>query len=328
MKEFEEKKEMKKTQREWSLLDYIYKDIPGIEIEKTDKPDFTIKHKNDKFSFGVEVTEFYFSESSARLRNIPEYLEEIFDRKSYRHKDDKEALKLGKITIISEEGDRKEDTTGVIQKLPGITKYLEKIGLIIKTKNKKFHEYDKYLNHINLILYDTENYLFSIQHKNFSKIFFTEDITESIVKSEFREIYFITTVDKERKLIFPLKMILFVSRIYFFNHFLVSKYLTNSDLNEDESYDFFIEYLNHCGFSGLKKRQAEQKTEIIYGNVGFYMEGNKVTLKVYRDSRLPTDTQSRNIENYMYLDADAIKSINEHFGHMSFETEIGIEIKK
>ena len=59
------------------------------EIMAGENPDFKVRSKHQQDFFGVEVAEFYYSESNARLRNIPNYLGEILDNRRYRHKEEK-----------------------------------------------------------------------------------------------------------------------------------------------------------------------------------------------------------------------------------------------
>ena len=123
-------------------------------------------------------------------------------------------------------------------------------------------------------------------------------------------------------------MILFLSKIYLFNYFLCKDYKANLDLNEEDSYNFFLEYLNYQGFSGIRKRMINQHIEIIYGNVGFYLEDeNKTTLRNYQDYKLPTDAEIIKIKKYNFINEEVRKSINKFHDLMSFQTEIGFKIK-
>jgi len=318
-----------KSKKERRILNYLYKDNTNLEIIDNDKPDFKLKHKDEKSYFGVEVTEFYFTESSARLQNIPDYIGDLLDEKKYRHKDDKKELEIKKVSIISKNGQKKGEPEAIIYKIPGLSYYQKKITQIIRNKNQKYGDYDKTLTHINLIIYDEEKFLFSIKLKNFYKMFFSEDLIKSIIASEFREIYFITTIEKDKRLYFPLKMILFLSRIYIFSYYFTNFYPRHSELSEDESLDFFIEYLDYKGFSGLKTQRYKQKLEILYGNVGFYLEeGNKITLKNYQDYELPSEAKTINIKKYNYINEHFKREIKKVHSHLAFETEVGFKIKE
>ncbi len=53
--------------------EYKYNEING---EKQEKPDFILR-RNNGIEFGVEVTELYYNETSARLKKRPKYVEDI-----------------------------------------------------------------------------------------------------------------------------------------------------------------------------------------------------------------------------------------------------------
>jgi len=314
------------TQRK--ILDYIYKDIPGLQIKRNERPDFSLKYKYLKYYFGVEVTEFYFDETSARLKNIPEYLDDLLSDKKYLHKKDRKALKIEKVTIISKNGENKGEPEAVIHKLPSLSSCQEKITQIINDKNKKYYEYDKTLQHINLIIYDSEGFLFRIRTKDFYNIIYTRNIIESIVTSNFREIYFITRVEKEKRIYFPLKMILFLSRIYAFSSFINHQYPNKKEYDDEEYYRYFIEFLDYQGFKDIKVKNINKTIEIIYGNIGFSIEdGKRIVIKDYQDFELPPDAEPLNIKKHKYLNEKDKATIDELHNMLSFETEIGYSVK-
>ena len=64
---------------EKKILNEIYTDNM-FEIQESEQPDFVLKNKNNNEKFGVEVTELYHNESSARLKNYPGYFEKILEK--------------------------------------------------------------------------------------------------------------------------------------------------------------------------------------------------------------------------------------------------------
>jgi len=316
-----------KTQRK--ILDFIYKDIPGLQIKRNERPDFRLKYKYLKYYFGAEVTEFYFDETSARLRNIPKYLDDLLNDKKYLHKKDRKTLKVEKVTIISKNGENKGEPEAVIHNLPSLASCQEKINQIIKDKNNKYNEYDKTLHHINLIIYDSEGFLFRIKTRDFYNIIYTRNIIESIVTSNFREIYFITRVEKDKLVYFPLKMILFLSRIYAFSSFIRQEHPNKKEFDDEEYYRYFIEFLDCQGFKDIKITKNQNKTtEIVYGNIGFYIkDGEKVMLKDYQDYELSPEADPINIEKYYHLGEKSKETIRDLHEMISFETEIGYNVK-
>ncbi len=48
-----------------------------FDIEETEKPDFLVTNKKFQEKFGVEVTELFINQSSARIKKIPNYIGQI-----------------------------------------------------------------------------------------------------------------------------------------------------------------------------------------------------------------------------------------------------------
>ena len=190
-------------------------------------------------------------------------------------------------------------------------------------------EYDKTLHHINLIIYDSEGFLFRIKTRDFYNIFYTRNIVESIVNSYFREIYFITRVEKDKRVYFPLKMILFLSRIYAFGSFISHQYTDKKEFDDEEYYRYFIEFLDYQGFKDIKMKKLNKTIEVVYGNIGFHIQdGKKVVLKDYRDFELPPDAEPINIKKYNYLNEKDKETVDDLHNMISFETEIGYSVKE
>jgi hypothetical protein len=58
--------------------------------------------------FGVEVTEFYLTDSDARIRNIPGYMSSLFAGGQARHRDDVDALKVQNSALTRADGSEEE----------------------------------------------------------------------------------------------------------------------------------------------------------------------------------------------------------------------------
>jgi hypothetical protein len=319
----------RKLETQRKILDFIYKAIPGIIIQEYDKPDFKLKYKDYKYYFGVEVTEFYFDETSARLRNVSAYLDDLLTDKKFLHKKDRRNLKVQKVTIISKSGENKGEPEAVIYKLPSLASCRDKIDQLIREKNNRFSEYDKALHHINLIIYDAEGFLFRMKIKDFYNIAYSSDIVRSITNSNFREIYFITRIDDDKRVYFPLKIILFLSRIFAFSSFIRQEHPNKKEFDDEEYYRYFIEFLDCQGFKDIKIIKNQNKTtEIVYGNIGFFIkDGEKVMLKDYQDYELPPEAEPINIEKYYHLSGKSKETIRDLHDMISFETEIGYDVK-
>ncbi len=162
--------DMKKN-KERTIFDLVYSGRPFDSVTPTEEPDFKVK--NAYGEFGVEITEFYFSQSEARMKNIPGYFTEILEGKKYRHKDDIVPLDVAEITV--QPGDNRRpgfNVKGIVRQLPRIDEYVKKISELIEHKNKRFKNYITGLNHVNLIIFDTGHRLLGTPKDTFHYLFF------------------------------------------------------------------------------------------------------------------------------------------------------------
>jgi hypothetical protein len=58
---------MKRKERERAILHMVYGNNELREVVDGESPDFRVKRVGQDVAFGVEVTEFYFSESNAGM---------------------------------------------------------------------------------------------------------------------------------------------------------------------------------------------------------------------------------------------------------------------
>src|SRR6266516_2578271 len=145
-----------KKNKERTIFDFVYSDRVFDSVTPTEEPDFTVKNADGEF--GVEITEFYFSQSEARIKNISGYTQEILVEKKYRHKDDVIPLEVKEFKV--EPGDNRRPSfkaEGIMSELPTIDEYVKKISELIEHKNERFRNYIRGLNHINLIIFDNEH---------------------------------------------------------------------------------------------------------------------------------------------------------------------------
>ena len=126
-----------KKNKERTIFDFVYSDRVFDSVTPTEEPDFKVKNADGEF--GVEITEFYFSQSRARIKNIPGYAGEILNEKRYRHKDDIVSLKVEEVTVLPGDDRRPSfQVDGIIEQQPRIDEYVNKISELIENKNRRF----------------------------------------------------------------------------------------------------------------------------------------------------------------------------------------------
>jgi len=329
---------MVRKQNEYQILSAVYNLNDYAEVLASECPDFRLLHKGSDVTFGVEVTEFYFSHSNARLRNMPDYFNEIYNHNRYRHKEDRVRLQLSDITILSPDGKVKEITKGIFQELPNPDKYVEMISDLIKSKNEKYIEYAQDLTHINLILLDTENRLRPISVSDFYNYFYTSEVKTSLCNSPFREIFLITMLQENRKVYIPLKMILFLANFWSFGQLLEdypwetgetsSPILAKQKDSTAKLMMLFAIYLKSKA-EKVYTRNDEGRIEVVFGNCGLINDEGHIIVHDYNDYPIPNDIESIDDSDFtsLFCSAEFKQKEKEILDDYTFSTEIAFDLK-
>lgn len=136
---------------ELEILRYVYEQEFYPDVTPSEKPDFIV---NADEPFGVEVTEFFVDEVSARLNKRPGYSEDIIAGKNVHKSDDKLTEKI-KYKVTKKSGTAVPGSvTAIAQINPPITDSLAMLVAKINKKTRKLAEYDTSVGPIDLIIYD------------------------------------------------------------------------------------------------------------------------------------------------------------------------------
>ena len=278
--------EMKKK-KERTIFDFVYSGRPIDSVTPTEEPDFKVKNANGEF--GVEITEFYFSQSEARLKNIPDYFKEILDEKKYRHKDDFVPLEVKEFTVIPNDNRSPSfKVEGLMQKLPEMNEYVTKISELIENKNRRFNNYIRGLSHVNLIIRDYEHRLVGVPKDKFHYVFFQPQLEKVLMNADFREIFLITQLgefDSSKEVYIPLKMLFLVAEIFLLNYILEKEY---RDIQITSL--LCAEYLTWRGARNIYFKDDADSFEVAYGNSGIVIsQDNSVKIKDFSDFALSGD---------------------------------------
>lgn len=323
-----------KKKREKAILDLVYSDKSFESVTPKEEPDFEIKHKFNGPKFGVEVTEFYFSESLARINNIPGYVSEIISTGKYKHKDDIASLGVKEFTLIP--GDNRkpqQKISGIFQAQPNINEYVAKVAESIENKNQRYSSYIDRLDHVNLIIFDYENILTGAPSDKFHYQFFKPKLEKALLDSRFREIFFITNLGlfpSPRDVYIPLKMLFLVAEAYRFNFIVVKNYPKESKKYSNKEHVLFAEFLKWRGAKVIQYRYNYEGYEIAYGNSGISItKDNKISILDYNDYNLPKGfTLTNDSELSRFLDKKFLGFFNELKNNHIFSTELYFEVRK
>jgi len=285
----------KKEEKEFLILNKIYKSDKYKNIIKRENPDFELEHFSGH-KFGVEITEMYFSESNARVINIPNYISNILSTRNYLHKDDVEELKVGKFTIISD-GKPNREIEAIGKKLPENDEVINMLCETILGKFEKYNNYDPNLGHINLIICDMENRYRSVRCEDFPLNILRHKLLSKIKNSPFREIFFITEFSDNKQYYFPLRLIYLLSECYLINKFFVEnkQYALPYKDYKDEIMIYSILLLQ--GVNSISLVMNKNNIELLYSNYGIQIDDNSngITFIDYSELPLPTNNSKEDV---------------------------------
>ncbi len=286
-------------EKEKFILKMVYDPQDYDKVEDSEVPDFRIKNKGDFPYFGVEITEFYVSESNARLLEIPNYAEDIIKRDKFRHKVDKTSLSAEPVEVFSSEGKSKGTTRAIIRQAPNGDDCCRIIAGIIQKKSLRVESYKTELSHVNLIIFDEENVFSLTSVERFNKYFYTENMKATLLSTDFREVFFVTLIEPRRKVYFPLKAILLLRSFFLFCE-MMAKYPfekqepEGADANQRSDRTPLMVFAHYLCTKTREVyiRDNLHALEVTWGNTGIRLgqEGGTDILD-YNDLPLPQDNR-------------------------------------
>ena len=119
--------------------------------------------------FGVEVTEFFLTESDARLERIGSYACDLIAGGDYRHKDDPKEIKVQEVIYRSASTGQEIPLKAIGRPIPlhreGVSSLLTKIA----DKNGKFPRYRQRVECVDLVVNDVNRCCGLIRSGNSSR---------------------------------------------------------------------------------------------------------------------------------------------------------------
>jgi len=319
--------DIEKKKLEKNILSNIY-ELKSYLYIPNEKPDFVVSHKHHSHQWGVEITSIFFHESSARLKRIKNYALDLIDQGTYRHKDDKELLKVETATLIRD-GKEASKFKAILNERPKIDNYLKIVFDVIKRKNNNYQKYRKDLTHINLIINDEEDYFRSINSKDFQKLFFNDNITHAIVKSRFREMYFLTTINESRNVFFPLKLMCFLTKFYKFNYMYREFYKDSKTKSSAKYLNYFIKYLYDIGMQDGYILLENKHLSFYYAHSEITFENGKTNIFEKPDLIIPSEAKLFNEVVYdVTIEKEFEEYLNEEDKKFSYWVDLCFDSKK
>jgi hypothetical protein len=273
-----------KKKRERDIVRSVYGTRSFFSVDESERPDFLIKMSESETPFGVEVAEFFHSESHARLDRIPGYVTDLLAGGAVRHKADRQHLIVDKIDIKTDTGElRHAGVPAIIQTAPSLNACARMVAEIIRSKNQKLKAAWDQLRHVNLIISDCTNMTSLIKPSSFYRYYCTEELLQVLFASRFREVYYVTNFSPHRAFL-PLKMVATVAQLFFFDA-LVRKSVPSITARSNELFiRYFASYMATIAADEVRTRGEGLQTEVLYGDTGFLLDAeHKLQLRSYSD---------------------------------------------
>lgn len=318
-----------KKEQERSIFDLIYADRSFDEVKESENPDFLVRLFPNTIHFGVEVTEYYLTETNARIDNIDGYTDKLLNGGDFKHKDDRKVLNVTEIDLIDEHGVvQAKNVPAIHQEIQLPSKCAYDVAERIISKSKLLKKSQHNLSHTNLIINDRTGLLRLINKNEFYSIFFIQELIKAISTAPFREIFFVTILQNEHVYI-PLKMLYLLAEAFLFNGVIIQsgyKYKIPPEIDYSE---LFAAYLNsNVKYKVLIHRDVNN-TEVIFGDSGLLISpDNSVTVRLHLDYAINQKAVPPRIKWQTLLGENFDDVMRDYRRTNIFSTEAAFTVKK
>ena len=172
----------------------------------------------DAGRFGVEVTEFFDTESRARLERIEGYAGDLLAGKDFKHKDDRRLLKVTKVDYETKDGrGRITGVPAIMQRNPSHAELDRALAERVNEKAKSLPDEIDGIAHVNLIVIDRSFCLSRFNPEDFSEFYSDPacQLRKAVSQSPFREVFLVAEMQGTTGYV-PLKMLGMVTELFRF----------------------------------------------------------------------------------------------------------------
>ncbi|MGY0498971.1 hypothetical protein ACWZHB_10795 [Nocardia sp. FBN12] len=213
----------RKKTKELALFLTVF-DTNRFDYTESERPDFLLKRTgSEEWSYGVEITELFASESDARLMNVPGYFDDILAGKisrkgsPYRHADDVQELPVQSVTVLDKDGNVKHEGLRVIfreqnpEDLHG-----RKLAARIIDKNTLAPDYLKQVARVDLLVYDWIEHGPLVGESHDVGELLVEELRDALNESPFGEVYLVATTKNDNQVYRPLRLLSLLEAAFVF----------------------------------------------------------------------------------------------------------------
>ncbi|MHC4088877.1 MAG: hypothetical protein ACYSVY_01105 [Planctomycetota bacterium] len=315
--------------KERAVLRMIYDETDFHSISESEVPDFIIRSQGPTgYVFGVEVTDAYHSESSARLMNLPGYVTHLLQGGEYKHKDDRQRLTVDKVTITGPDGEFKGKVPAIIQDSPSLEGHIATLIDRIEAKASRYSKLETELGHVNLIISDAERRFLLADPEDVHRHFFTEELRTSVLHSPFREIFLISEIKEERIVFFPLKAVSLIAYVFFFVEVLNSRDAAPDVTSSGDLWLSFARFMHGQSLRVALLGPCDAPTEVLFGASGLVLSTDQgLIVHDYRDSVLPSGWFLQSPVEGLELSAAFQQCFREVVAGSAFVTNLATDVR-
>ncbi len=258
---------------ERKILEAAYSHLSPLVVNESESPDFLCEAFGSKF--GVEVTEFFVSESEARLQKLPGYGLSLLKGGDYRHKKDKASLKVEDITYHIQGDEKGIPLKAMRLEVPSAVEIIKRVADVIAKKEAKCNDYLAAISPVDLLILDSEKATPRHGIEQFLRAFLTSESATELIKSKFREIYFLAAKDDTSCDCLPLRANVFAAEICTIQH-LFLKYFS-----EGTEGDFLTVLSSHLSskFPSAEYSATEERFAFLLGSFACYFDNGTLTFE-------------------------------------------------
>jgi hypothetical protein len=249
---------------ERKVIEMVFGGHPELNIVESERPDF-ICEIPEKIRFGVEVTDFFLSESEARLCRIPNYAIDLLTTKKYKHKDDKHRIRVDKVIYHSAKTGERREIEAIIGEEHTIDVVVSRIKTAIENKTAKSAKYSTEI--VDLIVRDLDSRSRFDEIEMLIRAIHRTDAIQPILNTRFREIYLVTTNNDESVCV-PLRANLFIGEVLAYQKLFKEHHGTN--IGSFTIGDFMVEMARYLTskFGTIEYEVTNNKPMLFYSSVG------------------------------------------------------------
>ncbi|MBI1348995.1 hypothetical protein GC163_22210 [bacterium] len=168
-------------------LDAVFRGA-SFHVTEAEEPDF-LCCATSGFEFGVEVTDFFRTESDARLARIQGYATDLLAGGISRHKDDIDGIRVEDVIYMPSQTGKEIRLKAIPREVPGHMMTVPILLRLIAKKNQKHVRYADQITPVDLIVNDVDEML---RFEMVRDILFPMFDQTELRCSPFREIYLLT----------------------------------------------------------------------------------------------------------------------------------------